>query len=745
MKYIILLILLIILLYFFFNIKEQFLEGAPSPDNMKQNYTCCNNNGNCDIEYNPDKEITVTNQQCMCYNKNGEEVLYDSTKHNFDAFKIKKNCNHYCYNEDNTKIEFNNNGQSNSGEKCKCSDANGNMVDFDLSKGHDINSLKENESCNFYCDIYDDIADASTYKRILYNSAIHTGIGAKESGMCFDDQNNPIDYSYLNEGSASAKEGSPAPLLGLNPQVNNQQQWQKQKSKPETEQQKEITKQTYVPDEYKSDKVSREPIYVSSSIINYAGKILKLENITKMSSEILDETETKCTIDSECNNGKCISLDNRSGKCYSVLKTDTYELDRNNFSYIELINVDSLNISFGFIILLKDGENQLIVKSQLNTWSLHIKDGKFTLTINGVDAEINKDKSILEDADLNKLYNVIIKVTTTEITCSLNDKSHTKSFYDDTQDRNIYKCKPDDKCGDGINGECVKLYESTETADNMMKCEYNKKHSIYFGGVPGSIADDKYFNGTLGGFDFDLDNILGLKCDYKYEGLGIQKDCMAECNNTKKDVCTNNQCKEQCKNIKICNFESSKNYSRHAVDCMEKCIKPENECDTAYCKEQCWRCGSDCFWIKNNNFSDNKYADTNGRPYPPKISLTTTSYDGTKANLKWEPPKEGKSSILGYISLTYKTYKQNEGIKIDKIDNYNCNKYCEYIISNLTPNETYSVAIRAYNSLGIGLLSNLITFKTQKKSVNTDILNSVKEPTGFEIGSFDTCTESQLP
>ena len=44
----------------------------------------------------------------------------------------------------------------------------------------------------------------------------------------------------------------------------------------------------------------------------------------------------------------------------------------------------------------------------------------------------------------------------------------------------------------------------------MMKCEYNKKHSIYFGGVPGSIADDKYFNGTLGGFDFDLDNILGL-------------------------------------------------------------------------------------------------------------------------------------------------------------------------------------------------------------------------------------------
>ena len=711
-------IILVFLLYYSFNTKEQFVTEM---DIMT--YTCCNNNEECGIEYNPDKEITVTNQQCVCYNQNSQAEMYDSSKHNFESFKYNNDCNHYCYNDNNTKIKFNNNGQSDSGEKCKCNNIYNNSEDFDLSKGHNINSLKRNDTCEYYCSIENN----GDYTSILYDSAIHTGMAAKYGGDCFDQS---IDYSYLNPASKASN-------LSTN-QVNSQKEWQKkQESKSEPVQQKEIEKQTYVPDEYKSDKVVREPIYVSSSIINYAGKILKLENITKMSSEILDETETKCTIDSECNNGKCISLDNRSGKCYSVLKTDTYELDRNNFSYIELINVDSLNISFGFIILLKDGENQLIVKSQLNTWSLHIKDGKFTLTIIGVNNEVlNKDKSILEDADLNKLYNVIIKVTTTEITCSLNDKSYTQSFYNDTQDINIYNCgESEDKCGDGINGECVKLY------DPMMKCEYNKKHSIYFGGVPGSIVDDvDYFNGTLGGFDFDLDNILGLKCDYKYEGLGIQKDCMTECNNTKKDVCTNNQCKEQCKNIKICNFESSKNYSRHAVDCMEKCIKPENECDTAYCKEQCWRCGSDCFWIKNNNFSDNKYADTNGRPYPPKISLTTTSYDGTKANLKWEPPKEGKSDILGYVSLTYKTYKQNEGIKIDKIDNYNCNKYCEYIISNLTPNETYSVAIRAYNSLGIGLLSNLITFKTQKKSVNTDILNSVKEPTDFEIGSFDTCT-----
>ena len=216
----------------------------------------------------------------------------------------------------------------------------------------------------------------------------------------------------------------------------------------------------------------------------------------------------------------------------------------------------------------------------------------------------------------------------------------------------------------------------------------------------------------------EIDTNINKTCKFKNQENGIKSECIEECN--KQELCSQAECDKKCKGAKVCNFDSKINYSRHAVDCMEKCINPKNKCDTKYCKQQCWGCGSQCYWIKNSKFSEDNYDDGTGRPYPPKISLTTTSYDGTKASLKWEPPTQGNSEILGYVSLAYKTYKQEEGIKIDKIETFNCNTYCEYVLSNLEPNETYSVVVRAYNASGIGKISNLLTFETLKKTVNTD-------------------------
>ena len=130
-----------------------------------------------------------------------------------------------------------------------------------------------------------------------------------------------------------------------------------------------------------------------------------------------------------------------------------------------------------------------------------------------------------------------------------------------------------------------------------------------------------------------------------------------------------------------------------------------------------------------------------GRPFPPVISLMSTSYDGTKAVLRWNIPSKGiGGDILGYVSLTYKTYEKNDGLKIDWISNSVCSGYCEYVIKNLEPDNIYTLGIKSYNSSGTGMLSNLLTFKTTKKNINTDILDNIEPPSNTEIGNFEKCS-----
>ena len=88
----------------------------------------------------------------------------------------------------------------------------------------------------------------------------------------------------------------------------------------------------------------------------------------------------------------------------------------------------------------------------------------------------------------------------------------------------------------------------------------------------------------------------------------------------------------------------------------------------------------------------------------------------------------------------YKTFEKSEGIRINKIDN-ECTSYtknCEYLIEDLSANETYSINIKAYNSYGLGKSSNTITFKPDIKKINRnyDMEDKIKD---MEVGSFNYC------
>ena len=455
-----------------------------------------------------------------------------------------------------------------------------------------------------------------------------------------------------------------------------------------------------------------------------------LYNINNYSDKtaIFDSSRSPCSSDSDCNKngGKCL-LVNNSNKCYNFLDQEIYDLERENGSYIELNDVDSLNIKFSFNFKLNDLEDQIIVSSELNVWKIVFKGNKLIIKLYqpGYNIQLKEEIFNLTIID-TKFYNLKIEVSKNNIYCILkdiitNDSDIKKvSFYNDNS--NIFSC-PD------INSENCDCRRTPSFTDNLM-CNFSKNHKIIFGKP--LILDNldnldnlNYLNGHLGDFkiDSETESCLFVVKEGYYSGSNeIKENCLNECINYDKTNCNINNCQEKCENIAVCPFKSSEVSSRHEIDCIKKCVTT-NKCNIEFCKDQCYNCGSECFWNKNNALSQYNTSDKSGKPNPPKISLISTSYDGSKANIRWKKPFEGADKILGYILVMYKTFKKSDGLIVNKINTYNCNNYCDYIIKDLENNETYTLGLRSYNSLGIGGLSNLLTLKVTPKIINTNIFN----------------------
>ena len=208
---------------------------------------------------------------------------------------------------------------------------------------------------------------------------------------------------------------------------------------------------------------------------------------------------------------------------------------------------------------------------------------------------------------------------------------------------------------------------------------------------------------------------------------------MLECK--KNDKCNEEICVKKCENVGLCPWDSKINMSRHAMDCNNKCIKIDN-CQSSYCYNSCKTCGKDCFWLSEET---SNASAKHGKPLPPNIQLMSISYNGTNIRLRWWEPSTDLVEILGYVSLTYKTFSQTDGVKIDWIPKSICSNYCEYIITDLKPNENYTIGIKSYNLAGTGQISNLISFKTVPKIINTSIMNNVELTSKEENDNYEIC------
>ena len=233
-----------------------------------------------------------------------------------------------------------------------------------------------------------------------------------------------------------------------------------------------------------------------------------------------------------------------------------------------------------------------------------------------------------------------------------------------------------------------------------------------------------------------------IKCDFIAEGI-TRKGCFDKCLDS--STCGPTKCKkfcddcddsEMCKWMKPviptyprCDFIP---YGSTQLSCTNKCILNEN-CDYASCQEACNSCTDQmsCPWIeppkpdiKDEPREPPPLYDPDGRPSSAKIFIKPS--DGA-VKIEWNQPHQGDSPIESYVSFIFKTFEKAEGVKINMVPFPKC-KECVHVIDGLDENETYSLGIRAYNSKGLGKMSNIMTFKPKFKFGEPEEITPPQDP-----------------
>ena len=243
------------------------------------------------------------------------------------------------------------------------------------------------------------------------------------------------------------------------------------------------------------------------------------------------------------------------------------------------------------------------------------------------------------------------------------------------------------------------------------------------------------------------------KCKFKPAG-DTKELCQSIC--AKKKNCNPDVCQNLCNNCddeKACSWlkkpEEDKSckfipYGPSKISCINTCNKEKN-CDYLNCQKICMNCqdSDSCKWVlppapkqeeKEPIKPPPKY-DPEGKPLEPVIYVKT--YDG-KVVITWKKPYNGDAPIEAYVCFLFKTFNTNEGIKISMVPFPKCEE-CTHVIDELDSNETYSVGIRAYNSLGLSRMSNIESFvpKYNFKS-SKEIKAPIKLP---EFSEYNFCSK----
>ena len=425
---------------------------------------------------------------------------------------------------------------------------------------------------------------------------------------------------------------------------------------------------------------------------------------------------TECDSSTSCNiNQSCRDIYGQN-MCLNFIDKTSYVLNSEDESFIKLENNNISKFDFSFRFLLKNNENmQYIISSKSELWCMYVKDRNLYLRLNDDSIEqINNIPLICYE-----IYKLIISVSEDRIQININTRSSTIEIFLKNPE-----CQFDRDCFENT-GKCEGLRDNKKCRILEDTYYFGKYNNNFYSIV---IGDIKIISSETQASQEDGCNFFGR--EFKNKRL-----CLEACNNNQQ--CSQSYCNTQCENVPMCEFET---IGRHSVDCIQECIR-NNDCNAEFCIDKCENCAPFCPWNKKivNNDFDSQYFDPQGKPSPIKLLLNTISTDGTKISVRWRTPFEGKAQIRGYISYLFKTFNKSEGVKINKINVTTCNNSnCEYIVKDLTPNDTYTLGIKSYNDIGLSKISNLLTFKANVTNINMN-LDIEPDISDNLIGDFSYC------
>lgn len=462
----------------------------------------------------------------------------------------------------------------------------------------------------------------------------------------------------------------------------------------------------------------------------------------------------ECTEGKDCEDikdTKCHEYDNDKSYCLQKTSGEGDELNSLQKAYITIRPEEPTNnpfnkdgsgkFHFKFSFMLQSTgyanteQKYYIVSSQSKLWNIYYQNKELFLAVNDVTnptdfVESDKIKLNTDDLESYTAYPIIIYVTKYKVVINFmsTDKNNAKEIFLKNKDNQI------------TDTQCKNAYYHLKNSDGtclVTSDEYYLGALIHNNANDGSIDDidaDSSKNQYTDIFLYDYKIIEPTSetpdttnpvssCSNSFYGKNYKnkRKCLQDCN--KIDVCSKEECKspQQCDGVPICEFEAR---GRHSIDCIQQCIQ-NVDCTAEFCKDKCegdCKLDDGCPWNQKQDTEmyDSQYFDKAGKPSPVLITLSTVSTDGSKAIVKWRPPYAGKLPVKGYISYLYKTFNKAEAVRINKINISNCLEYCEYIIKELEPNETYTFGVKAYSDVGLGEISNLLTFKASIINVNLD-------------------------
>jgi hypothetical protein len=420
---------------------------------------------------------------------------------------------------------------------------------------------------------------------------------------------------------------------------------------------------------------------------------VKLYNIEKYGNSLYyyDDSSPKiCSKDIDCNNNEVCKEYNSESICHKKFTGEIFNLISSNKSYIEIPKLNPASINISFIVLFNNTNKKCILRSANNLWAL-IYDNDSLILNSYENKKIYVTKILKKNINVDVIYNIDIMVNISQLIVKINDDKDVMIKF------GTNSCYLDNDCN----------YGRCELSSGNI-CSYYEE-SLIFGKGISFITDVDYFDGFIGNIKINNYTVQKDKCLFNNKQYVLKSKCINDCN---KENCTD--CDKKCSNI-LCDFNpiGTKNFDDCIIKCNINCNVGDSKTINTMCKKMCNSC----------NYFPCKEEPKNDIIVPKSTQLIVNyiSSNGKKVIIKWKSINDIKHPIQGYLLFISKTLTKNDYLNIKKITNLFCSDYCEFLIEDLDPNETYTIFIKGFNTNGIGIKSNSVTFKSGVKRINKDI------------------------